>query len=306
MQKTLQDVLYLSEEQEKLSDQVKQNQREFDQLRDLAGQQKSLQESTQKLNQNLEELLKQSSSIPQKLSQKLGMCSNQMSQAASELTERDGANALSLQTEAMANLNEIAKDLLEAVNKSCNNPSSGMCSNPSLSQSLQNLAQQQQGINQSTEDYSNMLQEMMYPGQGELQGLAQEQAGVQKSLEELFKEQAESSNLLGRLDKLAVEIKEAVKKLEKGELDEELKRRQHRILNRLLDAEKSLYTQDFSNQRKAETGEDVLRKSPSALNLNRDNNTLSEQEKLMLEKYPPQYEEMIKSYFRAIRSGDNR
>ncbi len=306
MQKTLQDVLYLSEEQEKLSDQVKQNQRDSDHLRDLAGQQMSLKESTEKLNQDLEELLKQSSSIPQKLSQKLGMCSNQMSQAASELTDRDGANALSLQTEAMANLNEIARDLLDAVNKSCNNPGSGMCSNPSLSQSLQNLAQQQQGINQSTEDYSNLLQDMMFPGQGELQRLAQEQAGVQKSLEELFQEQAESANILGRLDKLAAEIKEAVKKLEKGELDEELKRRQNRILNRLLDAEKSLYTQDFSNQRKAETGEDVLRRSPSALNLNQDSGALSEQEKLMLEKYPAQYEEMIKSYFRAIRSGDNK
>ena len=306
MQKTLQDVLYLSDQQEKLSDQVKQCQSQGDKLRDLAGEQVSLKESTEKLNDNIEELLKQSTSIPQQLSQKLGMCSNQMSRAASELSNRQGANALSLQTDAMADLNQIAKDLLEAVNNSCNNPSSGMCSNPSLSQGLEGLAQQQQGINQSTEDYSNLLQDMMLPNQDELQRLASEQAGVQKSLDEIYKEYAESANLLGRLDQLAGEIKEATKKLEKGELDQELKQRQNRILNRLLDAQKSLYTQDFSNQRRAEAGEDVLRKSPGALNLSADKNSSLEQQKLEQEKYPPQYEEMIKSYFKAVKEEQNK
>lgn len=306
MQKTLQDVLYLSDQQEKLSDQVKQCQNQGDKLRDLAGEQVSLKESTEKLNNNIEELLKQSTSIPQQLSQKLGMCSNQMSEAASQLSNRDGAEALNSQTDAMADLNQIAKDLLEVVNKSCNSPSSGMCSNPSLSQGLEGLAQKQQGINQSTEDYSNLLQDMMLPNQDELQRLASEQAGVQKSLEEIYKEYAESANLLGRLDQLAGEIKEATRKLEKGELDEELKQRQNRILNRLLDAQKSLYTQDFSNQRRAERGEDVLRKSPGALNLTADKNSSLEQQKLEQEKYPPQYEEMIKSYFRALKEEQNK
>jgi hypothetical protein len=306
MQKTLQDVLYLSDQQEKLSDQVKQCQSQGDKLRDLAGEQVSLKESTEKLNNNIEELLKQSTSIPQQLSQKLGICSNQMSQAASELSNRQGANALSLQTDAMADLNQIAKDLLEAVNKSCNNPSSSMCSNPSLSQGLEGLAQQQQGINQSTEDYSNLLQDMMLPDQDGLQRLASEQAGVQKSLDEIYKEYAESANLLGRLDQLAGEINEATKKLEKGELDQELKQRQNRILNRLLDAQKSLYTQDFSNQRRAEVGEDVVRKSPGTLNLSPDKNSSLEQQKLEQEKYPPQYEEMIKSYFKALKEEQNK
>ncbi len=181
-----------------------------------------------------------------------------------------------------------------------------MCNNPSLSQGLENLAQKQQGINQSTEDYSNLLQDMMLPNQDQLQRLASEQAGVQKSLDEIYKEYAESANLLGRLDQLAGEINEATRKLEKGELDQELKQRQNRILNRLLDAQKSLYTQDFSNQRRAERGEDVLRKSPGALNLSADKNSSLEQQKLEQEKYPPQYEEMIRSYFRALKEEQNK
>jgi hypothetical protein len=231
------------------------------------------------------------------------MCANQMAQAASELSNKNSLNAMSLQTDAMANLNQIARDLLEDVNKQCNNPSAGMCSNPSLSQGLQGLSRQQQGVNQKTDELSNMLQDMMLPSQQQMQRLAQEQAGVQKGLEELMKESLESANTLGRLDKLAEDIKEAVKKLERGEVDQDLKQRQNRILNRLLDANKSLYTQDYSNQRQAEVGEDVLRKSPS-LNLNAEKARSAGQQKIEQEKYPPQYEEMIKSYFKAIRERD--
>jgi hypothetical protein len=304
MQKTLQDVLYLSEQQENLSNQVKTKQNDSDQLRDLAGEQTSLKESAQKVNNSLEEMLKESNSIPRQLSQRLGMCANQMAQAASELSNKNGMNAMSLQTDAMANLNQIARDLLEDVNKQCNNPSAGMCSNPSLSQGLQGLSQKQQGVNQQTDELSNMLQDMMLPSQGQLQRLAQEQAGVQKGLEELMRESLESANTLGRLNKLAEDIKEAVKKLERGEVDQNLKQRQNRILNRLLDANKSLYTQDYSNQRQAEVGEDILRKSPSSLNLNAEKARSAGQEKIEQEKYPPQYEEMIKSYFKAIRERD--
>ena len=304
MQKTLQDVLYLSEQQENLSNQVKTKQNDSDQLRDLAGEQTSLKESAQKVNSSLEEMLKESNSIPRQLSQRLGMCANQMAEAASQLSNKNSMNALSLQTDAMANLNQIARDLLADVNKQSHNPSAGMCSNPSLSQGLQGLSQQQQGVNQQTDELSNLLQDMMLPSQQQMQRLAQEQAGVQKGLEELMRESLESANTLGRLDKLAEDIKEAVKKLERGEVDEDLKQRQNRILNRLLDANKSLYTQDYSNQRQAEVGEDILRKSPSASNLSGDKTKSSEQQKLEQEKYPPQYEEMIKSYFKAIRERD--
>ncbi|OGC78488.1 MAG: hypothetical protein A2Z27_02760 [candidate division Zixibacteria bacterium RBG_16_50_21] len=304
MQKTLQDVLYLSEQQENLSNQVKAKQNDSDQLRDLAGEQTSLKESAQKVNNSLEEMLKESNSIPRQLSQRLGMCANQMAQAASQLSNKNSLNALSLQTDAMANLNQIARDLLEDVNKQCNNSSAGMCSNPSLSQGLQGLSRQQQGVNQKTDELSNMLQDMMLPGQEQMQRLAQEQAGVQKGLEELIEESFESANTLGRLDKLAEDIKEAVKKLERGEVDQDLKQRQNRILNWLLDANKSLYTQDYSNQRQAEVGEDVLRKSPSSLNLNAEKARSAGQQKIEREKYPPQYEEMIESYFKAIRERD--
>ena len=306
MQRTLQDLLYLSDQQEELSNQVKQNQSESQQLRDLAGSQANLKEMTEKVSADLEEMVKESGAVPKNLTQKMGMCTNQMSQAASELTNRNGSDALSLQTEAMANLNQVARDLLETFKQSCNNPSSGMCSNPSLAQGLENLSMQQQGINQATGKYSDLLQDMMLPNQGQLQSLAQGQAGVQKSLEELVQEYTESANALGRLDRLAEEIKEVVKKIERGELDQELKQRQNKILNRLLDAQKSLYTQDYSNQRKAEKGEDVLRRSPTGLSPSTSQKKSAEQEELEQESYPPQYEELIKSYFKAVRESGIR
>jgi len=203
----------------------------------------------------------------------------------------------------MANLNSAAQQLLETLNQSCNNPQSGMCQNPSLAQGLESLARQQQGINNATDQFSNMLQELMQPGEG-LSDLARQQATVQKSLEELMQEYSSSVNALGRLDRLAEEIRQAARQLAHGDLGDELKQRQHKILNRLLDAQKSLYTQDYSNQRQAETGEDIFRRSPFSTGDREKSERELLLEKIEQEKYPPQYEEIIKSYLKAIREKD--
>jgi hypothetical protein len=306
LRNALQDVLYLSGKQEELADKVKESYRLRQTLRDLAAWQVNLMESTEKVSNNLEEVMKESGAVPRKLTRNLGICASRMSQAASELANRNSSSALNLQNQAMAGLNEVAKDLLQAFDQSCNNPGQGMCSNPSLAQGLESLSRQQQGINRSTDRFSDLLQDMMMPSQDQIQRLAAQQGEVQKGLDDLLKEYSESANALGRLDRLAAEIKEAVRKLEHGELDQELRNRQNQILNRLLDAQKSLYTQDFSNQRRAETGEDVLRRSPAELELRDRQGRSGRPDDLQEEKYPRQYEELIKGYFKALQQNGVR
>jgi hypothetical protein len=109
--------------------------------------------------------------------------------------------------------------------------------------------------------------------------------------------------MLGRLDKLAEEMKRVVEAMEHSEVSEETRERQRRIYTRMLDFQHSLEKQDFKDQRKARFGDDILRASPDQLDETRGL-TDEEYERLMTrfqeEGYPPEYEDVIREYFRAL------
>ena len=77
----------------------------------------------------------------------------------------------------------------------------------------------------------------------------------------------------------------------------------------MLDFQLSLERRDYSEQRKADTGQDVVRESPDELDLK---GNLSESEyrakleKYMQDTYPPEYENLVKDYFKALMQSDNR
>ncbi len=85
--------------------------------------------------------------------------------------------------------------------------------------------------------------------------------------------------------------------------------RQKRILSRLLDAEKSMRERDYSKQRRAEIGEDVVRSSPEQLApdlLEKETTARDDLSRFMEEAYPKQYEQLIKDYFKALSEERNR
>ena len=98
-------------------------------------------------------------------------------------------------------------------------------------------------------------------------------------------------------------MKKVVEDIEGGTLDESTLRRQEQIHSRMLDFQRSMERQDFSEERKAQAGEDIVRKSPPQLMFSSPNNRSSYQDRLqkyMNEGYPAEYEELIKEYFRAV------
>ena len=128
---------------------------------------------------------------------------------------------------------------------------------------------------------------------------------VRKSLEDLQREQGNRKEILGRLDELAKEAKKVSEDLEGGTVGEETQQRQHKIYQRMLDFQRSMERQDYSEERKAEVGNEVQRVSPAQLQFE----TAARQsyqdrlQKFMNEGYPAEYEELIKSYFRSVNSG---
>jgi hypothetical protein len=145
--------------------------------------------------------------------------------------------------------------------------------------------------------------------QAGLTRLAAEQEALKKGLEQLNRELGNRSQILGSLEDIAKEIEKVVSDLEKLNVDRNTIDRQKKILSRLLDSEKSLVKRDYSEKRKAEIGDEIIRKSPSQLPL--DIGALNQKEKeraqrLSTETYPKEYEEAIKEYFKALSEQERK
>jgi hypothetical protein len=208
----------------------------------------------------------------------------------------------------MYELNTAAQKIVDGMNKNsgqCQNP--GMCDNPGKQGAMgkmQALSQRQGRLNQQMPSAGGPNGASMTNEEREsLSRLRAEQQAIQKGVEDLHSEIGDQENMLGRLDKLAEEMKRVVEAMERSEVTEEVRNRQRRIYTRMLDFQHSLQRQDYKEQRKARYGDDILRASPDALDELRGL-TDEEYERLLTryqeEGYPKEYEETIREYFRAL------
>lgn len=300
MRKSLLDVLYLSDQEEDLYDQAsKLNNYDFA-LRELAKKQSNLKSSTERLADDLEKLSLKTVFLSADLGRSISLSIGMMADAIKRLDERNKDAAVLSQIEALYNLNQTAKNLLESMDfasKSC--AGSGM---EKLFEQLKGMCQKQGGINQETFGYQN-LQELSLEQKQGLERLAAEQEGVRKSVEELAKEYKERKEILGNLEDLGDQILEVVKDLKGQRVTEKTTRLQEKILSRLLDADKSLTQRDYSKKRKAEVGEDIFHYTPTTLPKDlgeKDRLARQNLEKILKEGYPQEYEKLILEYFKKI------
>ena len=307
MQKSLNNLLYLSQNQEELMGETKENKESSQQLAELAQQQMQLKTGTEQAASEIQELAKKTSFVNQELEQSLGKCLSNMGEATSKLSAKQGFAAEMFQNEALFNLNQAALSLLDGMNKTCSSPSSCPSGSKGMAQQLQSMAEQQQRLNSACQNLGeggSLTEEQM----AQMERLAAEQFGLQKSLRELEQEYKETSGVLGDLGEIGKEMKEVGENLQEKNYNDKVLQKQNRILTRLLDAQKSLHTQDYNNERKAEIPDEVLRKSPSNLSekmLDKNQNSKSGL-KYQEEFYPKEYEEMIKSYFKGLSEGPNK
>jgi hypothetical protein len=136
------------------------------------------------------------------------------------------------------------------------------------------------------------------------QRLSSEQDALRKSLEEIQREVSGQHDILGRFDQTVEQMKQVSDDLKKGNINERTIKNQERILSRMLDAQKSLNERDYTRKREAQTGKDLVRKSPPALpeDLGQRKDMLSRDLlKVLSEPYPAQYEGAIREYFNALQ-----
>jgi hypothetical protein len=305
--RAIEDATYLSREQEELLSELENMSARSEIAREMAGEQQDLLSSCRGLKNTVAELGKMSPFVAAELHALIDLAASEMSSSIENLNTRRTGRAALEQRDAMAHLNKSAVRLMESLEEQQQCQSAAQCSNPM--QQMESLSQQQNKLNERTQ---NQCQNPGQSGQGKketeqlrdgLKRLAGEQGSIRKSMEELSKELAGDRQILGRLDDLAREMKEVEEALSQGEAGEETLERQLRIYSRMLEATRSLQRRDFNEQRKATTAEQDFVRVPPALPAELLNDRSNFEERLhryLGDDYPPQYEEQIKAYFRAL------
>jgi hypothetical protein len=298
------DLLYVSDQQEKVYDKAEKLDPTSPQLQQLAAEQQALQRTMESLDSKLKAISKESAFYSQQISKMMKQAQEMMDQSANGLMDRNASAAMRSQKEAMFSLNQAANQLMQSMQnqKQC---TGGSCNNENLFKKMNKLSNSQKQINQKSSAMCNNPS-LGSSNKQEMGRLAAEQGAVQKSLQELQREKGARKEILGRLDELGKEVKKVVEDLEGGTINENTTRRQQQIYSRMLDFQRSMERQDFSEERKAETAEDIVRQSPPPVSFDALKAKESYQDRLqkyLNEGFPPEYEELIKEYFRAINSG---
>ncbi len=295
----LNKTMQLSYRQEELTEEIKNTPRQSDQIMDIAVKQSETRQNLSRLISDLIDLSGKTFGVSPRIGKNLGQSANSMNAAIAYMEERDpGLAALSAEN-ATASLNMTALELMAAMQELQKSGSASGFEN--YLQQLQELAGMQQGLNEETQ-----MLGLGSPGdQGTLQQLAARQQQIRQSLEKLRDEiQGQgSTKQSGDLGGIAKDMDEVIKDLENNQVLRRTLERQQRILSLLLDAQKSLRTQDFKEERQSKTGQEIVRESPDGLpsNLGERRTLLQENlEKALRDGYSKEYENLIRRYFEEL------
>jgi hypothetical protein len=301
VRKAFNDLLYLSQGQESLQDGLFEMAPRDSMIRSLAPEQKKLGEKTLTVRQDLEKLYELEPRADVTLSNDLSIAAGKMNKAVERL-DLKSKSASADQSEAMKYLNRVGFKLLMMMDQNSGSCSSGQGGQGNSAPQLSDLAQQQQQLNQRASGLAQQLRRSV-SHQEMLSKMAAEQEAIRDGLRELLQsEEGQQPGQLGRLDDVGEEMKKVVDDFERNMVNQNTLRRQERILTRLLEAQRSLKTQGYKEERKAETGNDIIRTGPGPIKRTESeiHGRLKRLQEALKEDYPIEYRRMIKAYIDAL------
>ena len=223
---------------------------------------------------------------------------------------------------ALASINAAMLTLLNDA-RMMEQAESGMGFDQMMAQ-LEELAERQENLNQQMQGLSSMSMPsqggtpLMAP-QGRrsslpgdlmnlIRQLAAEQKAIRDKIAELAKEMSGRKDLPGTsLEGMVKEADEVIEDMIKRGVSPETFKRQRRILDRLLDAQRSIQQRDTTRKRKSETAGEYRGEPPPALARELLERSLENNElKAILERwkasYPESFERLIRAYYELLNS----
>lgn len=304
MRRSARELLNLSKGQETLMNRSKSTSATSPRMNELAEKQLNLMKALSRTIEDLLALSQKSMAVTPEMGRELGKSVGGMKKSLTALEGRNGSSAGKSQAQAMGSLNEAVRQLRNSMNNMANSScGSGM---QQFMEQLKAASGKQQGLNMQTQQLGEQGRLSMGQ-QAALARLAAEQQQLQKTLEQLAKEAASGAEILGRLDETAREMGEVAKELAQNpQVQAKTIQRQQRILSRLLDAQRSMQTRDFSKKRESKKGKNYLPRRVAGLPRDLGEQQMKIQQdllKALKEGYSRDYKELIKKYFDALSRG---
>lgn len=306
MRNAMKDLLYLSEKQNELNQKMGDAASNPASDKDaLAKEQQDLQAGVKKVADQLAEAGQKTMFLTPEIMRQMGGSLSKMGQAQQQLQQGNAGGAKQNGQDAQAGLNLTVMSLMDAMGR-MQSSSSASGLQEALEQ-MAGLSQQQEGVNQGTQGL------MPIPGEGQLSlqqraemaRLAAEQGAIAKGMRDVQRslEGGGESGLQGRVNEIAKDMEKVAEDLKTRKVDRQTIERQQKILTRLLDAQRSVRERDMTERRKSETAKPYEPKPPKPLPSDLGDQQKKIREallKALKEGYPPEYEELIRAYFKAL------
>jgi len=232
-----------------------------------------------------------------------------MQKAMERMTERNPFSSQTHGKKAKAALNQLSLNLMNSLSSLQKSGESSGFQN--YMKQMEQLAKQQQGLNQETQQQGPGMPKPMPGGKqpGSLQQLAAQQRQIQQSLQQLQKEiDQQSTQQTGNLKGIAKDMEDVIKDLNQNKVLKKTIERQQKILTRMLDAQQSLRTQSYKKERESKSGDGIVGTSPGELptDLGERNLLLTKKlEEALQNGYSNEYKEIIRKYFEELAKEEN-
>ncbi len=301
-QALLQDIIYLSSQEEQLNKETKNISRNSPRIREFAQKQQLLQDQLQSIAQTMTDLSNETFAITPEIGRGLGKANAGMEEAKSFLTNRNLNQAIKNQGIIIEGLNETSIGLINSMQSM---QESGSASGfEQFLEMMQQMAGKQQGVNEQSMQLS--LGQMAAAAQQQMmQQMLDDQKKIKKSLEQLIKEMRHSGNKgMGDLNGIAEEMDAVIQDLQQKKFNRKTRDRQQQILSRMLDSQISMTQRGEKDERKSSTAiKEFTFEGPSGLPTDlgqRESITFQALNKSMNAGYSKEHQKMIKRYFNLL------
>jgi uncharacterized protein YoxC len=297
MNRLFDGMLAVSRLQEELREQSRSLGTASPRYRPLAADQRSLSDAVEQLRSEVETLRRRTFFISSTLDAQLELSREAMDRAIQRYTDRNPGEVTGEQDRVMTMLHRALLSLSRS-QQDAQQASSGT-GYDEMMQRLADMAKMQQQIN-------NGSGEMPMPGGASpslLAELAARQRALADQMRSLERQQQGTGarEILGNLEGMAGAMEEVAKDLEDKNVTERTRRLQRRILQRLLDSQRSLQQQDKSRERVSRTAEDLPHSAPGELGDTGPGELEQRLARAMQDDWDPAWREIIRAYFRALQ-----
>lgn len=305
LRQALDDILILSREQERVRAAVENLVGDSHMLRGYAQQQLEIGEGLSTVSDSLQKMAREIPQMTREVQTQTGEALREMGSSIEAMSDRVARRATGHQKSAMMHLNELAVLLSDLLSQMMNQQS-GMGGGQSMEQmieQMQNMAGQQQKLNQQLQEILNDAQGQRLTGdvQARLNQLAEQQDNLRKQLKQMSRNPDLRGKLLGDLNKIAEQMLESVDDLSRQRMNRNTVERQRQILTRMLESTKSMQERGREEKRESKSGEEIDRPGPEELEQIESADQLRRDLIRALEAgYSPDYEALIKKYFQLL------